>query len=476
MEKRKLEKDDKGKSLRTRLVMSYMMIIVITVFILEMVILSGIRTYYYKNLEDILDNDIKLSLEYYSRYYSSKTLEEIILDDSDVFWQNTNAQVQVFTNQGDLLMDSLGAYDEELNLPNDIENAIEGKSSRWVGRVDYSDNPVMAVSAPIVDRDETIGIIRFVTSIEDTNAIIFRISTFVIVMGLGVVIISGLVSIVLADSIVDPLKKLTKVAEQMADGNLEVRSNIDLKDEIGKLSDTLNYMAHELIKKEELKKDFISSISHELRTPLTSIKGWAITLKSEDIEENDIIKDGLDIIEKESDRLSLMVEELLDFSRFVSDSMTLEKKVFLIGDTINLMGRQLRPRARMNNIKFETFIDDDLGYISADENRLKQVIINLLDNSFKFTDEGGTVQLKAYSQDANLIVEVIDTGAGISEDDLPKVKERFYKGKNSKSNTGLGLSISEEIIKMHGGHIEVASEIGKGTTVSFELPLEEVSI
>lgn len=452
-----------------------MMIIVITVLTLELVLLSGIRTYYYKNLEDIIDNDIKLSMEYYSRYYSSKTLEEIILDDSDVFWQHTNAQVQIFTNEGELMMDSLGTYDEELDLPADVENAISGKSSRWIGRVDYSENPVMAVSAPIEDRDNIIGIIRFVTSIEETNAIILRVSLLVVAMGIGVVIISGLVSIVLADSIVDPLKKVTKVAEQMADGDLEVRSNIDLRDEIGKLSDTLNYMAHELIKKEELKNDFISSISHELRTPLTSIKGWAITLKSEEIEENDIIKDGLDIIEKESDRLGLMVEDLLDFSRLISDNMSLDKKIFPIGDTIKLMGKQLRPRARINNIDFVTYIEDDLGYICADENRLKQVFINLLDNSFKFTDEGGLVQLRAYSQDGKLIVKISDTGAGISEEDLPKVKERFYKGKNSKSNTGLGLSISEEIIKMHGGHMEIVSEIGKGTTVSFELPLEEVS-
>ncbi len=474
MEKRKLNKRAINKSLKTRLVMSYMMIIVITVLILETAILSITRTYYYKSLEDILENEIKLSLEYYSRYYSSKSLEEIILDDSDVFWKHTKAQVQIFTNEGKLLMDSLGSYFDSEKMPSDVQNAINGKSGRWIGRVNYDKEPVMALSVPIEDRDQIIGIIRLVSSLEETNNIIERVSFFVISMGIVVVFISGLVSIVLANSIVKPLKKITFIAEKMADGDLEVRSDIDVKDEIGKLSNTLNYMAQELIKKEELKNDFISSISHELRTPLTSIKGWAITLKSEDLGDNEIIRDGLDIIEKESDRLGLMVEELLDFSRFVSENINLEKKIFLIEDTIRLMGKQLKPRANLGNIEFETYIEDNLGYISADENRLKQVIINLLDNSFKFTDEGGIVKLKAYLRDEYIILEVSDNGAGISSEDLPKVKERFYKGKNSKSNTGLGLSISEEIIKMHGGSMEISSEIDKGTTVTIKLPLGEV--
>ncbi len=462
------------KSIKTRLVISFMMIIIITVLILEIVALSSTRDYYHRNLEDILKNDIKLSLEYYSRYYSSKSIEEIILDDSDVFWKHTNAQVQIFTSQGQLLMDSLGAGLNKETLPSDIQSAMGGDSARWIGRVDYDTKPVMAYSAPVKDRDEIVGIIRFVTSMEETNRIINRVSLLIIVLGLAVIVVSGLVSVIMANSLIIPLKKVTETARKMADGELHIRSDIELEDEIGQLANTLNYMAEELIKKEELKNEFISSISHELRTPLTSIKGWAITLKSEDIGDNEIIRDGLDIIEKEGDRLGLMVEELLDFSKFVSEQLTLDRKLFLIEDTIRLMGKQSKPRARLNGLEFQIDIEEDLGYISADENRLKQVIINLLDNAFKFTEEGGSVVLKAFSDEEDIIIEVIDTGAGIAEEELPKVKERFYKGKNSKSNTGLGLSISEEIIKMHGGSMDIASILGQGTSVKIRLPKEEL--
>lgn len=462
------------KSIKSRLVKSFMLIILITVLILEVVLLNGIKDYYYKNIEDILINQIEFSTEYYLRYYSSESLEDIIIDDINVFWQHTTSQVQILNPQGKLLMDSLGLRFDSLNLPPDVKKAINGDKGTWIGKVPYSSDAVMSVSAPIINQGRTIGILRFTTSLKGTNAIIWTISTIMLWMGLLVILISGFVSIFLANSIVKPLQEITKVAEKMADGQLKIRSNIKLDDEIGKLSDTLNFMAEELIKKEQIKNDFISSISHELRTPLTSIKGWAITLKSEDFYENEIISDGLDIIEKESDRLALMVEELLDFSRFVSGRIVLQNDEFSIKDTIAIIGKQLRPRAINSKMDFSIKIDDDLGFVIGDENRIKQVLINLLDNAFKFTGAGGKVRLKAYKDEDLMVLKIIDNGPGIEEEDLPKVKEKFYKGSNSKSHSGIGLSICDEIVKLHGGSIDIVSKAQKGTTVIVKLPLKEV--
>ena len=448
-----------------------MLIIIITVLILEIVLINGIKTYYYSNVENMLGNQIDFSIEYYLRYYSLNSINDIIIDDIDVFWQHTDAQVQILNNDGHLLMDSLGVVNNEESLYPDIREAIEGNSKTWIGNVDYYNHPVMSMSVPIIDQDRRVGIIRFITSLEEANKLIQSASLLIIGIGILVIFISGAVSIILANSIVRPLKEVTSVAEKMANGQLTIRSKVDIEDEIGKLSDTLNYMAEELIKKEELKNDFISSISHELRTPLTSIKGWAITLKSEDLKASEIMEDGLDIIEKESDRLTNMVEELLDFSRFVSGRISLEKQEFKIYDTLKLIIKQLKPRANFNDIEFKSSIDETLETMVGDENRIKQVLINILDNAFKFTQEGGQVNIKAEKIENNLLLEVKDNGPGISEEDLPKVKERFYKGKNSKSNSGLGLSISDEIIKMHEGTMEISSQLNRGTTVRIVLPL-----
>lgn len=461
------------KSIKTRLVGNFMLVIIITVVILELVLLNAAKQYYYKNLEDVLSNQIRLSSEFYSRYFSTSSLEDLIVDDVDVFWKQTNAQVQILDLRGKVLMDSIGvAYQNAIHTP-DILKAKNGEKGTWIGNVEYDSSPVMAVSYPLISDGNIIGIMRFITSLSSTNRIIRNISLILLWIGFIVVLISGLVSIFLSNTIVKPLREVTGVAEKMADGQLKVRSQKKYDDEIGKLSDTLNYMAEELIKKEQLKNDFVSSISHELRTPLTSIKGWTITLKSEDLSDNPLLEDGLDIIEKESDRLTYMVEELLDFSRFVSGRITLNKEEMDITKVLKQITKQLTPRANLKNIKLNLCVKEELPIILGDENRIKQVFINLIDNSLKFTPKSGNILLSARMKGQYVVVSVEDCGCGISEEDLPYVKEKFYKGKNSKSNSGLGLSISDEIVKLHGGFIKIESEVNVGTKVSVFLPTKE---
>lgn len=450
-----------------------MLVIVITVGFLTTALLNGVKMYYYKNMEDILTNQIRFSSDFYAKYFSTSNLEQIIIDDIDIFVQNTSAQVQILNTEGKILMDSIGVSNEQHVITPDIANAIENRKGVWNGNVPYDDSPVLAVSLPLNQEGNTIGIIRFISSLENTNKIIQQINTFLIFIGTIVILISGLVSLFLANSIVKPLNQITDVAEKMADGQFKLRSNLKLDDEIGKLSDTFNYMAEEILRKEQLKNDFISSISHELRTPLTSIKGWAATLKDSDIPK-ELLDDGLNIIEKESDRLTLMVEELLDFSRFTSGRVRLEKDAFDIYSTLKSIAKQLQPRAKNNGINFVVNIHEDLNYMVGDENRIKQVLINILDNAFKFTGQEGTVIVNATKEEDNLYIEVIDNGIGIPEYDLPYIFEKFYKGKNSQSNSGIGLSISHEIVSLHGGTIRVESKEGQGTKVMISLPLMEV--
>ena len=462
------------RSIKTRLVKNFMLVIIITVVIIEVVLINGVKNYYYKSVEDILSNQIEFSAKFYSRYFSSSSLQDIIVDDIDVFWQHTTAQVQILTLEGELLMDSIGVSQEEKIVSNDIESAIESGRGVWTGYVAYDDEPVMAVSMPLEYQGTSIGIIRFISSLKQTNVIISEINKFLLLIGATVVLISGLVSLFLANSIVKPLREVTNVAEKLANGQFKTRSTINLDDEIGRLSQTLNYMAEEILRKEKLKNDFISSVSHELRTPLTSIKGWAVTLNADEIPDRELLKDGLDIIEKESDRLTLMVEELLDFSRFTSGRIRLEKDTFNIKNTINMISKQLLIKAKNNGVKFIVNIDENLDVMIGDENRIKQVLINILDNAFKFTNEGGEVVLSAFKEESVLRIEIRDNGIGIPDLDLPYITEKFYKGKNSKSHTGIGLSICDEIIALHDGTLIIDSKEGQGTIVSVKLPLEEV--
>lgn len=459
------------RSIKSRLIRSFMLIILVTVVFLEILLINGIKTHYYKNVEDILSSQIEFSTTFYARYFANRNLEEILIDDIDLFWQNTSAQVQILNISGEVVMDSLGVPATGALTTSDIKDALEKGKGVWTGSVIYSDEPVMAVSMPLQYSDDTVGIIRFISSLEATNGVIEDISRFLVILGILVVAVSGVISVFIANTIVKPLKEITEVAEKMADGQFKVRSQVKVEDEIGRLSHTLNYMAEEIVRKETLKNDFISSISHELRTPLTSIKGWAVTLKSDGEPDLDLLEDGLEIIETESDRLSHMVEELLDFSRFTSGRIALSKDIVDIKETIKMVVYQMMPRAVNNNINFEVDIDDSIQPIIGDENRIKQVLINLLDNAFKFTGEGD-IFLKAFEDDKFLRIVIKDSGPGIPKEELPYVKDKFYKGKNSKSHSGIGLSICDEIMQLHEGVFNIESEQNEGTIVTLGFPRE----
>ena len=461
-------------SIKRRLVMNFMFIILITVIIMELFLITGIRNSYYKNLEDTLANQLQTSTAIYERYFSDATLQENVLNNVDTFWKQVTAQVEIIDMEGRTIMNSLGVIDELSGGTADVQAALQGEKGVWVGRLHYDTEKVMAVAYPIRVAEEQVEVLRFVASLSEVNEEIRRVAYSYLLFGGVVVLYSGACSIFLANTITGPLKQVTLVAEEMARGNYEVKSPRRSKDEIGKLSETLNYLAREIIKKDELKNNFISSVSHELRTPLTSIKGWAVTLK-QGFENRELLQDGLDIIEKESDRLTAMVAELLDFSRFVSGKITLKKKKVNLADLLEHLRIQLTPRALREEIDFQIKYEGADPFLYTDEDRLKQVFINLLDNAFKFTAPGGRVSLQAAADHEQLYFYITDNGSGIPPEELPHVKEKFFKGQSIKSQSGIGLSLADEIIRLMKGKLEIASQVGQGTQVTITLPREAVS-
>lgn len=461
----------KKSGLRAKLVFRFMIIIIISVGLLEGLIIYYLKDYHYSNLQQILTNQIKISSDFYYKYFSNTSLEENVSNNVDVFWKQTDAQVQIINKDGKLLMDSIGVkYD--INKGDDIEKALAGGKGVWEGSVKYSKSKVMAISYPLKSKDGNIeGAIRFITSLEEVENAVFNISIIFLTIGIFVIIATALVSIIIANRIIDPIKELTLVAETMAEGNFKARSGEYVRDdEIGKLSTTLNYMADEILKRDEIKNQFISNVSHELRTPLTSIKGWAITLNYDDIDKS-MLQDGLTIIERECDRLSDMVEELLDFSKFVAGKITLNKSNVDINELLDYINKHTRLRTEREGINFVIECEETLGKALIDENRIKQVLINLLDNAIKFTERNGEILLKAYKDGGRVVFLVRDSGCGISEEELPKVKEKFYKGKSSKSKNGIGLSICDEITKLHNGELIIKSKINYGTEVYICIPM-----
>ncbi|MGL5414163.1 MAG: ATP-binding protein [Clostridium sp.] len=461
-------------SIKHKLIRNFLIVIFSTVIILDVLLAVFVRKYYYDNTEAMLINQIDIASNFYDRYYSTSTLITNIYDDVDAFWNQSTAEVQIFDKSGKLIMDSIAANENPDTYQKAVSEALKGITSRWVGRVSYCPYKVMAVTKPLKANGQIIGVIRFTTSLQDIDKGIVSIISFFIIVSVAVLIIGVTLSLIMARKIVDPILKLENTAKKIASGNLDERNNFITDDEIGQLAQTIDYMAEEIKEREQMKNDFISSVSHELRTPLTAIKGWVITLKDENTDK-ETLDLGFNIIEKETDRLSSMVEELLDFSRLTGGKISLKYQKIDIAAFAKYIEDYLKPRALREQLNF--CIKNSIGSLDIyiDVNRMKQVLINILDNAFKFTDPNGSIFLTFDRENNFIVIKVKDTGCGIIKEELPRVKEKFYKGSNGKSNAGIGLSIAEEIVNLHGGELDINSVYQEGTTVIIKIPIREVS-
>ena len=458
------------KSIKTKLIQKFLIVLLLLLIILDVVLTLFIKNYYYDNTKSLLKSQMQVATSYYSKYFKSYSLEENIYDNVDIFGNQTEAQVQIYDSNGELLMDSIGVLDDNVTH-SDVDMVINGEeSASWTGIVSYLNNEIMAVSMPIINGDTKVGVIRYIVSLENVNNEVTSITITFIIISFIVLIIGGIFTLVISKDIIAPIKELTVATEKMAKGDLKVRSKVSGNDEITKLAKTFNYMAEELANRDKLKDEFISSVSHELRTPLTAIRGWVITIH-DDITDKETLKTGLTIIEKESERLGNMVEELLDFSRLQNGKAVLDRVNINIYELIEYLEIYLNQRAERENKELAVLCDIDED-VYIDVNKMKQVIINLIDNAFKFTNEDGCIVLNITKEKDDLIIIVQDNGCGISQEDLSKVKQKFYKGKNAKSQNGIGLAICDEIVRMHGGDIEIESELNVGTKIIVKIPMK----
>ncbi len=226
---------------------------------------------------------------------------------------------------------------------------------------------------------------------------------------------------------------------------------------------------------EEVMAQFVSNISHELRTPLTCIKGYVETLMDGASADPEMSKKFLGIIYEETERLNRLIRDLLDLSMMESKKTRMNQHLIDLGQLVQEAGDFLEDYAEKKQISLSFNLRKDLPEVNGDEDRLEQVLINLMDNAIKYTPPGGKIQVSCEQDDGFLKVSVRDTGPGIPEEERERVFERFYRVETDRSTRtggrGLGLSIAKHIIEAHGGAIWVESILGKGSTFCFTIPI-----
>jgi two-component system phosphate regulon sensor histidine kinase PhoR len=221
------------------------------------------------------------------------------------------------------------------------------------------------------------------------------------------------------------------------------------------------------------RRELIGNISHEFRTPLAGIKAMVETLGSGAIDDKKAARDFLTRIDSEVDRLTQLVAELTELSRIETGKAELRKELVSLNQLVDEVIAQLSPQAERQKLSISREFAADLPSVSADKDRVRQVIANLVHNAIKFTPDGGKITITTRALEGSVVVDIADTGIGISKEDLARVFERFYKGDKARAveGTGMGLAIAKHVVEAHGGNIWVVSEEGKGSTFSFSLPL-----
>ncbi len=334
------------------------------------------------------------------------------------------------------------------------------------------DEETLSVFSPISSRFKVVGYVVIHTPMKYIIASrneILNISF----LTLGIILLLSLIILVVFTFIVyRPLTKITHAAEEYARGNMDYKTDIHGRDEMGYLAGTLHYMASEMARSEENQRKFIANVSHDFRSPLTSIRGYLVAMLDGTIPP-EMHDKYLTIVENETDRLTKLTNGLLELNSLNSQGMILEYSDFDINAIIKQTAETFGGICMDKKITIELILTGDTLFVHADMGKIQQVLYNLLDNAIKFSHRNSIIKVETTEKNGRIFVSVKDSGIGIPKDSLKLVFDRFYKtdlsrGKDKKG-TGLGLSIVKEIISAHKENINVISTEGVGSEFIFTL-------
>lgn len=323
-------------------------------------------------------------------------------------------------------------------------------------------NGALLITLPMAPIEDTVGILR--KQLVYMTAILIAVAL--------------IVSFLLARSFTKPIREITKVAMDMSGGNFSASARVKSQDEIGRLAGTINHMGQRLSTIDRLRKELIANVSHELRTPLSLIKGYAETIRDISGDHSDKRNRQLGIIIEESDRLGVMVEDILNLSQMQAGYVSLQMSSFRIDDLLNRVMKKFEIVSEQTHVDLQ-LVNSYRGRVEADETRIEQVIDNLVHNAFNHSPAGSAIMIALSEQDDKLLIRISDRGEGIPEEEMPYIWDRFYKANKSdaaglsggrkRSGTGLGLAIVKNILTSHQLGYGVESQVGQGTTFWFEL-------
>ncbi len=463
-------------------------VIAVILFIFSIMFLVILKDYYYSTVDMKLSSQYSNSVASFFASYTGGTAERFetgAREYVDKFSQKDIMEVWVIDENGHVVISSSGFDIEDQDIP-DFQQALktDARSATFSGR--NSDGESIRAETfllPTVNGEET-GAVRYIISTQNITTQMIELFFLIFALFLIIIALITLSGLYFVSSIVKPVNEINDIANKIAAGDLTARTPPqEYHDEISELAENINHMAEEISSSDKMKNDFISTVSHEMKTPLTAIKGWGETMLDMGDSDPELTRRGLEVIINESGRLTTVVNDLLDLSRIVNGRLVLRTDkidaLAELDETIFVF----KDRSMREGIELNYNAPHNPAPMVGDADRLKQVFVNVLDNAFKYNEQGGKVDVTASivpKEDeegmADLVIKIADNGCGISEEDLPRVKDKFYKSNISVKGSGIGLAVCDEVVTMHGGALDIESELDVGTTVTVTLPIEFVDV
>ena len=476
-----------SKSLRAKFVLIMLLVILLLMTIVLVFLVRGVQSFYTEEFfsemksvftQTALVSELRRAAREEDAVARMEELLAVFLGELGI--DKTTRNFYILDSAGQVLATSDPSSDAPVNITPNILSAIMGEET-------YTGNPrgdYMDVAVPISDGG---GGARYIVYVIDNkmtaqslNAEIFTLILEAVVIGFAISIV---ISLVISKTLLSPIQGMTKAAEAMADGDFSTKIRVESEDEIGILATTFNDMAmqietmlEKLKNAEMLRREFVANVSHELRTPLTSIRTYAETISETEGIPQETEAEFLHVIINESDRMTKIVQDLLELSRFDSGNSKLSFERFSIEKSIRDVYAAIALEARKRGHVLNLELEWKLPMIIGDRAKVEQVLMNIITNALKYTPDGGKIDISGGRAGSDIWVRIDDTGIGIPASDIARVFDRFYRVDKARSResggTGLGLSIAREIVTRHNGDISIESKAGAGTSVTIALPIE----
>lgn len=461
-------------NIRWKIVSTYLIIIVVVLLVLSSFLLNTLYSYLFdqKKMEVLTSANIIASIvsENFTDEYISHKLPQMPLE--------KNARAIVVDTESTVIYDSY----KETSIKNktfinfSITDALlsDGKNSSNA----YKENGSWFIDAAvqIIKGGRTVGAVYLIQSGDSTEDVILHIRNALFILGGLIIVFVGIFSASMASVLTLPIERFTKFINNMPKDSLQ-HVQINSHDEIGQLAIAFNNLIDRMAELEDKRRIFVSNASHELKTPLSIIKLLSDSLIQTENPDPEFIKEFLSDMNKEVERLTRIIERLLDMTQMDSSQTSMQFIHTDIREIVQEVYDKLTPLAKNKDISLSLNQPDTEVILPVERDTLTEAVYNIADNSIKYTEPDGNVAISLSRDLGNVYIAVSDTGIGIPKEEVQKIFDRFYRVDKARARetggTGLGLSIALDAVKLHNGHIEVKSEEAAGSRFTIALPYSE---